>query len=517
MGSLSKLIKEKGGEFGEVKTGQLKVQQIHYTKLRESALNFYTRSEDEVEELADTMLIAGGILQPLIVRKTDMSEYEILAGHKRKRASVYNVDRGYKEFEFLPCIVIDMSGLMAKKISERILAEQGDVEDDKLLDMIAEYIVICTNSTASESSHYEKMMQAVRLSRILPAMLGNEELKGRALRAEIAKEMKCGDGQVGRYQSIYNNLVPEAMELFKNGQIKLSVACSLSGLNKSQQEEVIKRQQITVADIEALKQDKNTEVVSNLDAKEIHGAEISDQGGGSETVSNLDTNDKKSQAAESDDGYEKIEGNKESIYHVFQMIFDDKKSDFPQEIFRELLSFMENTGGHVSILTDIFDKALPFDNSRIKIENICGYTIYFKENQKKMRVALWPFWKAFIGKYHYHEDISVAGELETAQDGDLERSAGDAEECRPAAVQGENIEITAASKEMESAQAYSIGYTIEEVQKIYDEQAAGMRRIERIRKFGELSEEDERQYRKAKIIRDGMTYILEAFREGAIC
>ena len=189
MGSLSKLIKEKGGDLGESKTRQIKVQQIHHTKLKESELNFYTRSDNEVEELADTMLIAGGILQPLIVRKTDMSEYEILAGHKRKRASVYNVDRGYKEFEFLPCIVIDMSGLMAKKISEKILAEQGDVEDDRMLDMIAEYIVICTNSTASESSHYEKMMQAVRLSKILPAMLDNEELKGRALRAEIAKEM----------------------------------------------------------------------------------------------------------------------------------------------------------------------------------------------------------------------------------------------------------------------------------------------------------------------------------------
>ena len=93
MGSLSKLIKEKGGDLGESKTRQIKVQQIHHTKLKESELNFYTRSDNEVEELADTMLIAGGILQPLIVRKTDMSEYEILAGHKRKRASVYNVDR----------------------------------------------------------------------------------------------------------------------------------------------------------------------------------------------------------------------------------------------------------------------------------------------------------------------------------------------------------------------------------------------------------------------------------------
>ncbi len=402
MGSLSKLIKEKGGEFGEIRTGQLKVQQIHYTKLKESALNFYTRSEDEVEELADTMLIAGGILQPLIVRKTDMSEYEILAGHKRKRASVYNVNRGYKEFEFLPCIVIDMSGLLAKKISEKILAEQGDVGDDRMLDMIAEYIVICTNSTASESSHYEKMMQAVRLSKILPAMLENEELKGRALRAEIAREMKCGDGQVGRYQSIYNNLVPGAMEFFKNGQIGLSVACRLAGLDKGQQEEILKKQPITLADIEALKQGKDTETVSNLDTGEVHGIESLDWTNSNEAVSNLDT---------------------------------DKEIILPP----------------------------------------------------------------------------------AAEDEDLEQTIGDRAESKMAAEEKEeNRKDTAAERE-ETIEPHGVGYTLEEVRQIYDEQITMIRQFERIRKFGNLSEDDELQYKRSQIIRDGMTYILDAFKEGTIC
>ena len=402
MGSLSKLIKEKGGDLGESKTRQIKVQQIHHTKLKESELNFYTRSDNEVEELADTMLIAGGILQPLIVRKTDMSEYEILAGHKRKRASVYNVDRGYKEFEFLPCIVIDMSGLMAKKISEKILAEQGDVEDDRMLDMIAEYIVICTNSTASESSHYEKMMQAVRLSKILPAMLDNEELKGRALRAEIAKEMKCGDGQVGRYQSIYNNLAPGAMEFFKNGQIGLSVACRLAGLDKGKQEEALKKQPMTLADIEALKQGKDTETVSNLDTREVHGSVSLDQANSNETVSNLDTN----------------------------------KEIIPQP---------------------------------------------------------------------------------AAEDRDLEQTIADRAKSKPAAVENEEDKKDPVAEKTEILQPHGVGYTPEEVRQIYDEQIIMIRQFERIRKFGDLSEDDELQYKRSQIIRDGMTYILDAIREGTIC
>lgn len=287
MGSLSRLIKEKGGQFEGVKTEQVRVQQIHYTKLKESQMNFYTRNEEEVEELADTMIIAGGILQPLIVRKTDLSEYEILAGHKRRRASMYNVERGYKEYEFLPCIVMDMSGLMAKKVAEKVLAEHDSINDDELLDMIAEYIVICTNSTASERSDYEKMMQAVRLSEILPVMLDNENLKGRALRTEIAKEMKCSDGQVGRYQSIYNNLVPEAMERFKTGEMVISTAAEMSGLDRDRQREALKKGRITLEDIRLLKQQEKT--VSESDTENISDEEIWQQEENSEMVSESDT------------------------------------------------------------------------------------------------------------------------------------------------------------------------------------------------------------------------------------
>ncbi len=289
MGSLSRLIKEKGGQLEGVKTEQVRVQQIHYTKLKESPLNFYTRSREEVEELADTMIIAGGILQPLIVRKTDLSEYEILAGHKRRRASIYNVERGYKEYEFLPCIVIDMSGLMAKKIAEKVLLEHDNMNDDDFLEMIAEYIVICTNSTASERSDYEKMMQAVRLSEILPVMIDNENLKGRALRAEIAKEMKCSDGQVGRYQSIYNNLIPEAMERFKMGAMVISIAAEMSGLDSDRQREVLKKDRITLDDIKQLKQQRSSEAVSESDTENISGEEIWQQEEHGETVSESDT------------------------------------------------------------------------------------------------------------------------------------------------------------------------------------------------------------------------------------
>lgn len=509
MGSLSKIIKEKGDELGKARTEQIKVQQIHYTKLKESNLNFYTRSEEEVAELADTMLIAGGILQPLIVRKIDLSEYEILAGHKRRRASIYNVERGYKEYEFLPCIVIDMSGLMTKKISEKILAEQDDIENDVLLDMIAEYIVICTNSTSSESSSYEKMMQAVRLAKILPAMLENEDLKGRALRAEIAKEMKCSDGQVGRYQSIYNHLIPEAMEHFRKKEISFSVAYCLSGIDSDLQRSALGRQQITINDIECLKQKRNKETMSNLNTEKVHKEEFLEAEKEDGTVSNLDTNKIDQPIADSFNGdeYERIEDTKENFYLAFQLIFDDKESGFPQEVYKELINVMEEMGGHVSVMTDIFAKALPFENNHIKIENICGYKIYFKDTHKKMSVALWPFWRVFREKYHYHEEIAAVNEPITEKNDNFEQAVDNRAESKLAA----GNKLTAASVEPEITNEGSTDYTLEDIKKFHNEQLEIIQQIEEyaIKCGGMIRGSRREQYKKACMIFDGLSYLLK--------
>ena len=398
MGSLSRLIKEKGGQFEGVKTEQVRVQQIHYTKLKESQMNFYTRNEEEVEELADTMIIAGGILQPLIVRKTDLSEYEILAGHKRRRASMYNVERGYKEYEFLPCIVMDMSGLMAKKVAEKVLAEHDSINDDELLDMIAEYIVICTNSTASERSDYEKMMQAVRLSEILPVMLDNENLKGRVLRAEIAKEMKCSDGQVGRYQSIYNNLVPEAMERFQTGEMVISTAAEMSGLDRDRQREALKKSRVTLEDIRLLKQQEKT--VSESDTEKVFGETFDQQ---EKMVSESDT------------------------------------------------------------------------------ENISDEEIWQQEENSEMV------------------------------------SESDTEKTSLAAVPEGDMVKTAASSEPDHIQSFGSEYTQEDVETVYREQTEMVQQFEYIMADGNMTAADYKRYKKALIIRDGISYMLKTFEKEGIC
>lgn len=58
--------------------------------------NFYHVSEEDVEELADSMLHSG-LIEPIIVARVDGHD-RIVSGHRRREAALLNKKRGYEEF-----------------------------------------------------------------------------------------------------------------------------------------------------------------------------------------------------------------------------------------------------------------------------------------------------------------------------------------------------------------------------------------------------------------------------------
>lgn len=89
---------------------------IHYTKLVDNKAQYCNeRDKEEIAALADLIEADGEILQDLLVRKIDTDEYEIIAGHKRRRACRLLVEeRGKESFAFLPCFVKDISNVKAE-------------------------------------------------------------------------------------------------------------------------------------------------------------------------------------------------------------------------------------------------------------------------------------------------------------------------------------------------------------------------------------------------------------------
>lgn len=251
MASFAALMKEKGKNINITDIIIPKIQMINYKQLKSNKKNFYR--QDRIEELADTIELVGMVLEPLIICKIDMGEYEVIAGHRRLAACTYNVEqKGLKKFTQIPCIEIIAGDLIKDMIEEY---KSNGMDADEAMDVFAEYILIATNSTArGELTDYEKVMQAARLQIIIPIMHGDENLKGRALRAEIAKEMNKSNGTIGNYMNIYNNLIPAGMEMLEHGLIGITIAAKICSLPEDAQDELLKQDRITDADIQRYKQ-----------------------------------------------------------------------------------------------------------------------------------------------------------------------------------------------------------------------------------------------------------------------
>ena len=277
MADISTILKNNGSIKQPKEKGHYEVTMIHYSQIKPSKMQFY-RQED-IEEQADAIELAGGIMQPLVVRQQDADQYELLAGHRRLEAVKRLVeDRKLTQYARVPCHI-----------------EQAN-------DWRAEYLLITTNSYR-EKTGYEKMLEVQRLSEIIPHLPGSEELKGRALRGRIAKELKTGETSVQNYNYIYNHLCSDGMEAFKAGEIKTAVANELAHLDEEDQKILLKSKGLTSAVIaeyvrnkscqtltqrpESEKKDTQQNIpVSNFDIKKDSFNEVSKNEHGKETTAN---------------------------------------------------------------------------------------------------------------------------------------------------------------------------------------------------------------------------------------
>lgn len=195
-------------------------QYIHYSKLVDNDAQYCNeRSKDEIETLADLIEANGGILQNVLVRKIDTDEYELLAGHKRRRAAKLLVEeRGREEFAFIPCMVENISDARAKfqVFSLNIFHDKND---------------------------YEKMHELEQMKYLLetyPKEFPESLQKGRMVE-RLAKQTGMKRTTVGEYLKIAKDLGEKGREEFKNGTIKKGAAYALAGLPNKEQKTLIER------------------------------------------------------------------------------------------------------------------------------------------------------------------------------------------------------------------------------------------------------------------------------------
>lgn len=249
---------------GEKKAAGFAVTMVHYTKLIPSENNNY--SMDSIKELAQMIVLAGGVKQNLLARKKTPDEYELIAGHRRRQAVKYLVEElGHEEYSMLP-VHVERDG-----------------------DLMSEVNLILTNCGARNRSDWERMMEVTRLTELLKAMqTGNQEeqdrfrewiglepgLSGRELRKLVAELTGMSETKVAQLNHINNSLAPEMMDKFQAGQIGVSVANEAAGLPVEKQQALASQEEVKLADVKTVSEsdtEKETEAGVSESDTEIPG------------------------------------------------------------------------------------------------------------------------------------------------------------------------------------------------------------------------------------------------------
>lgn len=218
MASLDKLFKENPVKKPDPHPRR-ETKWIHYTKLKDNAAQYCNeKDKEEIVSLASLIHADKGVLQNLLVRKTDTDEYEIIAGHKRRRACAYLVEEeGRTEYEFLPCSVENIS------------------------DVRAEFQLYSSNSH-HEKTDYERMHELERMKFLLENHPDEfPHLKTGRMVERLAQQMHMSRTAVGDYLTISKNLSETGKEAFAAGELTKSAALELAALPEAEQDKLIEQ------------------------------------------------------------------------------------------------------------------------------------------------------------------------------------------------------------------------------------------------------------------------------------
>ena len=178
---------------------------------------FKVRDDEDMQQLVESIK-ERGVITPATVRQKEDGRYELVSGHRRKRASEL------AGFDTLRCEVVDLN-----RDEATILMVESNFQRSQIL--------------PSEKAFAYKMRldamkrQAGRPSKENSVPLG-PNLIGTRSNSLLAEETGDSTSQIKRYVRL-TNLVPELLEFVDEGRIKMRPAVELSYLDEDCQRDVV--------------------------------------------------------------------------------------------------------------------------------------------------------------------------------------------------------------------------------------------------------------------------------------
>lgn len=176
---------------------------------------FKVRDDEDMLKLTES-ITERGVLVPAIVRPKVDGRYELISGHRRKRASEY------ADKKTLRCIV-------------------SDLDDDAATIIMVDSNIQRSNILPSEKAFAYKMrLEAMNKQAGRPKKDNLTPLVSNLKRTneELAEQVGESREQIRRYIRL-TNLVPELLEMVDEGRIKMRPAVEISYLDEDAQRDLV--------------------------------------------------------------------------------------------------------------------------------------------------------------------------------------------------------------------------------------------------------------------------------------
>ena len=173
---------------------------------------FKVRDDEDMQQLVESIK-ERGVITPATVRQKEDGRYELVSGHRRKRASEL------AGFETLRCEVVDLN-----RDEATILMVESNFQRSQIL--------------PSEKAFAYKMRLDAMKRQGQRTDLTSRPVGKKLSVSQIADEVVDSERQIHRYVRL-TNLVPELLEFVDEGRIKMRPAVELSYLDEDCQRDVV--------------------------------------------------------------------------------------------------------------------------------------------------------------------------------------------------------------------------------------------------------------------------------------
>ena len=178
---------------------------------------FKVRDDEDMIQLVESVK-ERGVITPATVRQKEDGRYELISGHRRKRACEL------ARFEALRCEVVDLD-----RDAATVLMVESNYQRSQIL-------------PSEKAFAYKMRLEAMKRQAGRPAKENASPLatnfpQGRS-DTELGEQVGESKDQVRRYIRL-TNLVPELLELVDEGKIKMRPAVELSYLDEDSQRAVV--------------------------------------------------------------------------------------------------------------------------------------------------------------------------------------------------------------------------------------------------------------------------------------